>query len=73
MNNEPNKPTELTEKELADIVGGAAAIKGLGELLVPRQELQQELQQDALQQDALQQELQKALQQVAIVTKSIGF
>ena len=27
MNNEPNKPTELTEKELEGIVGGAVSTK----------------------------------------------
>ena len=26
MNNEPNKPTELTEKELEDIAGGARGL-----------------------------------------------
>ena len=61
MNNEQNKPRELTEKELEGIVGGG--------LMVPKGEVWR------LQQDPLQQELQKALQQGedVIVVKSDKF
>ena len=36
MNNEPNKPVELTEKELADIAGGATVT---AEILAKMEEL----------------------------------